>query len=81
MNPEPQLSRGRIEQIMGRLDDLKAAEILEVGASEPELLEAKRWMAGDKRTLSEDLPVRPSVVSQVCDILKSDEPDWYEEPQ
>lgn len=80
MVPETALSRSRIEQIMGRIDDLKAAEIIEAGASEPELLEAKRWMEGDKRTLSDDLPLRPSVVSQLCEILTNDEPDWLDEP-
>lgn len=71
------MNRIQVEEIMGRLDDLKLAEILETGASPTELLEAKRWASGYKRTLPEDLPLRPSVVDRLCDIIRMDEPDWY----
>jgi hypothetical protein len=71
------MNRVQVEEIMGRLDDLKLAEILETDASPTELLEAKRWVAGYKRTLPEDLPLRPSVVDRLCDIIRMDEPDWY----
>lgn len=71
------MNRTQVEEIMGRLDDLKLAEILETDASPTELLEAKRWVAGYKRTLPEDLPLRPSVVDRLCDIIRMDEPDWY----
>jgi len=77
MLPQTPLNRMQVEAIMGRLDDLKLAEILQTGASEPELLEAKRWIAGYKRTVPEDLPLRPSVVDRLCDIMRMDEPDWY----
>lgn len=80
MTPNAMLTRERVEEIMGRLDDLKLAEILGAGPSEPELMEAKRWMAGYVRTLADDAPMRPSVVSRVCEILRSDEPDWYDGP-
>lgn len=77
MTPDTKLTRQRVEEIMGRLDDLKLAEILDTGASPNELLEAKRWVAGYKRTVPEDLPLRPSVVDRLCDIIRMDEPDWY----
>lgn len=70
------LTRQQVEDIMGRLDDLKLAEILETGASPTELLEAKRWMAGYQRTVPDDLPLRSSVVTRLCDIMAADEPDW-----
>lgn len=79
--PNTQLDRQQVEEIMGRLDDLKLAEILRTGASTPELLEAKRWTAGYKRTLPDDLPIRPSIVNRLCEIIRMDEPDWYSEPQ
>lgn len=79
MTPNTHITRQQVEDIMGRLDDLKLAEILETGASEPELLEAKRWMAGYTRTLPDDLPVRPIVVTRLCEIMRSDEPEWYED--
>ena len=78
MTATTRLTREQVEEIMGRLDDLKLAEILDTGASTPELLEAKRWMAGYMRTLPDDLPVRPSIVSRLCDIMRADEPDWYD---
>lgn len=73
-----QINRQQVEEIMGRLDDLKLAEILETGASAPELIEAKRWTAGYKRTVPDDLPLRASIVNRLCEILRMDEPDWYE---
>lgn len=78
--PNTQLDRQQVEEIMGRLDDLKLAEIIETGASAPELLEAKRWTSGYKRTVPGDLPLRPSVINRLCEIIRMDEPDWYDEP-
>ncbi|HLO76996.1 MAG TPA: hypothetical protein VK196_11140 [Magnetospirillum sp.] len=74
----PALNRQTVEEIMGRLDDLKMAEILETGASTAELLEAKRWTAGDKRPLPDALPLRLVVIDRLCDIIRTDEPDWYD---
>lgn len=78
MMPNTQLTRQQVEEIMGRLDDLKLAEILETGASPPELVEAKRWIDGYQRTVPDDMPLRPSVVDAVCDIMRADEPEWYD---
>lgn len=74
--PNMPVSRDQVEAILGRMDDLRLAEILETGASEPELVEAKRWHAGYKRTVPDYLPLRPSVVNRLCEILRSEEPDW-----
>ena len=79
MMQQAKATRQQVEEVMGRLDDIKLAEIIEIGASPPELLEAKRWLLGYKRTVPDDLPVRPSVIGKVLDIMKSDEPDWYNE--
>lgn len=70
------VSRQQVEAILGRLDDLKLAEILGTGASEPELVEAKRWNAGYHRTVPEHLPLRPSVINRLCEILRTEDPDW-----
>lgn len=78
MESSTALDRQTVEEVMGRLDDLKLAEILRTGASPAELLEAKRWTAGDKRTVSDSLPIRLAVVDRLCDILRTDEPDWDE---
>jgi hypothetical protein len=74
------LTRERVEAIMGRLDDIKMAEILATDASEPELLEARRWAEGYVRTVSDELPVRASVVSRLTEIIAADEPDWDDDP-
>lgn len=70
------LDRHLVEEVMGRLDDLKLAEILASGASPAELQEAKRWSVGEKRTVPDAL--RLSVVDRLCDILRMDDPDWDE---
>ncbi|CAA7611344.1 hypothetical protein [Magnetospirillum sp. UT-4] len=72
------LDRHQVEEIMGRLDDLKLAEILETGASPGELVEAKRWTQGYKHTIAEDAPLRPTVVNRLCEIIRMDEPEWYD---
>ena len=71
------LDRRSVEEIMGRLDDLKLAEILASGASLAELQEAKRWSVGEKRTVPDSL--RLSVVDHLCDVLRTDEPGWDED--
>ena len=78
MLSSPELNRQTVEEIMGRLDDLKLAEILDTGASPAELLEAKRWTIGYKRPLPADQPLRLNVVDRLCDIIRMDEPDWDE---
>jgi hypothetical protein len=67
-----------VVKIVGPIDDLRATEIIGTGASEAELVEAKRWVAGYKRTLGDDEDLRPSVVTRLCDILRAEEPEWYE---
>jgi hypothetical protein len=72
------LSRDIVEASIGRIDDLKMAEIIGSGATREELLEAKRWVSGYKRTLGEQTALRPSVVTRLCDILRAEEPDWFD---
>lgn len=72
------ISRTEIEETFGRLDDLRLAEILDTGATTGELAEARRWSQGDKRTIPAGENIRPSVVNRICDIMKADEPEWYD---
>lgn len=72
------LTRDQVTAMLGRIDDLRIAEIIGSGASLAEILEAKRWAAGDLRTLSDGDKRRPSVVGRVCDIIRAEEPEWYD---
>lgn len=74
------LTRDDVTEILGRGDDLRVTEIIATGATSAEVIEAKRWVAGDKRTLGDDQPLRVSVVTRVCDILRAEEPEWYDQP-
>lgn len=68
-----------VVQILGPIDDLRVAEIIGTGASEAELVEAKRWVAGYKRTLGDDEDLRPSVVDHLCEILRTEDPEWFDQ--
>ncbi len=73
------LTRDQVIETLGPLEDLKIAEVIGTGATHAELVEAKRWVAGDKRTLGDDDPMRPSVVTRLCDIIRTEEPEWYDQ--
>jgi hypothetical protein len=68
----------QVTDILGRGDDFRLTQIIGTGATPAEIIEAKRWAGGEKRTLGDDQPLRAAVVSQVCDILSAEEPDWYD---
>lgn len=72
------LTREDVSEIMGRMDDLRVAEIIGTGATPAELVEGKRWAAGDQRTIGDDEELRAIVVTRVCDILRAEEPEWYD---
>lgn len=72
------LTREDVFDIMGRMDDLRIAEIIGTDATPAELVEGKRWAAGYQRTIGDDEDLRASVVSKVCDILRAEEPEWYD---
>jgi hypothetical protein len=74
-----ELNHDRVTEILGRYDDLRIAEIIGTGATAAEVVEAKRWAEGYKRTLGDDQPLRPAVVTRLCDILRSEEPEWYDQ--
>lgn len=72
------LTREQVEGVLGRCEDLRVAEIIGTGATFAEIVEAKRWTNGYKRTLGDDHPLRAPIVTRLCDILRTDEPDWQE---
>lgn len=65
------LTREQIIHVIGQIDDGRVAEIMSVGATIDELIEANTWLAdGDalKRPLG-------GVVARLVDILRADEPE------
>lgn len=74
----PNLTREQVEHTLGPLDDVRIAEILATGATMAEAIEAQRWLAGDKRTLSEHHKLRPSIIDRVMEIVRSGEVEWEE---
>ncbi len=70
------LSREQVTAILGHCDDIRVIEIIGTGATPAEVVEAKRWAAGYKRSLGDTQPLRPSVVARICDILRAEEPEW-----
>lgn len=69
------LSRAEVVALVGRLDDLKLAEIIATGASAAQITEAKVMLTGGESVAS--LLGRPPepVVTRLYEILKSDELD------
>lgn len=72
------LTREQVEDVLGRCEDQRVIEIIGTGATFAEVVEAKRWTSGYKRTLGDEGALRVSVVTRLCDILRTDEPDWQE---
>ncbi len=72
------LTSDQVVDIVGRIDDLRVAAIIGTGATAAEVVEGKRWAAGYQRTIADHESLRPTVVSQVMDILNADEPEWDE---
>jgi hypothetical protein len=72
------LSHQQVIDILGHYDDVRVVEIIETGATPAELVEAKHWLAGDRRTLGDDQPLRPAIVNELYEILSIEDPEWDE---
>lgn len=72
------LAHQQVIDILGHYDDIRVVEIIETGATEAELVEAKRWLAGERRTLGDTQPLRPAIVSELYEILSAEDPEWDE---
>lgn len=72
------VTREDVLHIVGRLDDLRIAEIIASGATKDELLEARQWVAGDD-SIQRALHRQPrGRVARLCEILAADERDFDE---
>ena len=72
------LTNRQVTDILGHYDDIRVVEIIETGATPAELVEAKRWLAGDRRSLGDNLPLRPAIVAELYEILSAEDPEWDE---
>ena len=72
------LTNRQVTDILGHYDDIRVVEIIETGATAAELVEAKRWLAGDRRSLGDGQPLRPAIVAELYEILSAEDPEWDE---
>jgi len=69
----PPVTRAQIKEIVGEMDDIKAARIIASGATLDDLEQAAAWAAGESDVMSAAL-LRASVkVQAVYDILTAEE--------
>ncbi|HEX2135738.1 MAG TPA: hypothetical protein VHG30_07500 [Microvirga sp.] len=60
-----------VRALVGPVDDLTLAEILEMGATRAELAEALGWVENDEAMLNEGRPVPAGRVAQLVEMLKA----------
>ncbi len=72
------LSRERIVEVVGRLDDWKITALIDTGATVAELQEAEIWLSR-KGAFTKELE-RPlsEHVGRLYEILTADQPEWPE---
>jgi hypothetical protein len=65
-----ELSRDEIAEILGRVSDAIAAEIIATGISKEELLAARDRVVRDRKGHDPGPPLEPGPVAEVVDILE-----------
>jgi hypothetical protein len=65
-----ELSRDEIVEILGRVSDAVAAEIIATGISKEELLAARDRVVRDRKGHDPGPPLEPGPVAEVVDILE-----------
>lgn len=73
------LTRDRVIEIVGRIDDQRIAEIIATGATEAELIEAWTWLGAKEVTGRFDHRRPTGRSARLCDILAADEPPGPDE--
>lgn len=74
MNANPRLSVKDIREVVGNIDDLKAAAIAEMAPSIEELEEAVAWAQGESDVMAELEQPSDAVVAALHDLLVSELP-------
>ncbi|MTJ80888.1 MAG: hypothetical protein F8N37_07720 [Telmatospirillum sp.] len=72
------LTRQQVIEVVGRIDDDLLVEIIETGATQAELLEAKQWVDGQCRPVPAGSPLRSAIIEEVHEILAAEDPGWDE---
>lgn len=65
-----ELSRDEIVEILGRVSDAVAAEIIATGISKEELIAARDRVVRDRKGHDPGPPLEPGPVAEVVDILE-----------
>ena len=65
-----ELSRDEVAEILGRVSDVVAAEIIATGISKEELLAARDRVVRDRKDHNPGPPLKPGAFAQVVDILE-----------
>ncbi len=68
--PAPPAGRDDVAAVFGPLDDEVAAEILSVGATRDELVEAQAWAASDEAMVNAGRPLPTGRVAAILEILQ-----------
>ena len=65
-----ELSRDEVAEVLGRVSDAVAAEIIATGIDKAGLLAARDRVIRDRKSHTHDVPVEPGAFAQVVDILE-----------
>ena len=65
-----ELSRDEVAEILGRVSDAVAAEIIATGIDKAGLVAARDRVISDRKTHRLDVPVEPGAFARVVDILE-----------
>ena len=61
--------------LLGRVDDLVIAEIIETGATKEELAEACAWIVNDEPLMNSGRPLASGRVGQIVELLVAKQED------
>jgi hypothetical protein len=65
------LTRQDVQTLIGSTSDVMLAEILDIGATRAELVEAWAWLENDEAMLNDGRPIPSGRVAALVDILRA----------
>jgi hypothetical protein len=65
-----ELSRDEVAEVLGRVSDALAAEIIATGIDKAGLVAARDRVLRDRKSHTHDIPVEPGPFGEVVDILE-----------